>query len=211
VYFEAGATAGFDAAFDAPKLTAGHNVLLGLRTPTGLLAINGLAPLAGLPVTVPLQALVARTGTYTLHTDELLNMPAGTTVQLRDALTGTLTTLAPLSTYSFAADASFTGQRFELIFNAGRITATTPGALSTQVSVYPNPAQQQLYLSLPADQQPVEVALINALGQQVLHRTLPASRSAAAQALSLAQLARGVYILRVTLATGTVTKRVVLE
>ena len=211
LYFEAGATSGFDAAFDAPKLTAGHNVLLGLSTPTGLLAINGLPPLTSLPVTVPLQALVARTGTYTLRTDELLNLPAATTVQLRDILTGTLTTLAPLSTYSFTADASATGQRFELIFNPGRITATGASALTTQVSIYPNPAHQQLYLSLPADQQPAEVALINALGQQVLHRTLPASRSAAAQALSLSQLAPGVYIVRVTLASGTVNKRLVIK
>ncbi len=211
LYFETGATAGFDAAFDAPKLTGGHNVLLGLSTATGLLAINGLPPLTSLPVTVPLQALVARTGTYTLRTDELANLPAGTTVQLRDILTGALTTLAPLSTYSFTADATATGQRFELIFNPGRITATASAALAAQVTVYPNPAHQQLYLSLPADQQPAEVVLINALGQQVLHRTFPASRSAAAQALSLGQLAPGVYILRATLATGTVTKRVVVE
>lgn len=210
VYFEAGATAAFDAGFDAPKLSAGHNVLLGLSTPTGPLAINGLAPLAGAPVTVPLLVRVARPDTYTLRTDDLLNLPPGTTVQLRDALTGTLTPLAPLSTYSFTADASLTGPRFELIFTPGRITATA-AALSAQVSVYPNPARQQLYLSLPADQQPAEVVLLNALGQQVLQRQLPASRGTVAQVLPLGQLARGVYTLRVALKAGTVTKRVVVE
>ncbi|WP_171025491.1 nidogen-like domain-containing protein [Hymenobacter jeollabukensis] len=211
VYFEAGATAGFDTAFDAPKLTAGHNVLLGLDTPGALLAINGLPTLGTAPVTVPVLVRVARTSTYTLRADELLNLPAGTTVQLRDLLTGTLTPLTPQATYSFTADASLSTPRFELIFNASRVTAATPAALNAQVSVYPNPAHQQLWLSLPADQHVAEVVLLNALGQQVMHRTLPAGRGAAAQALQLGQLARGVYTLRVALAAGTVTKRVVVE
>ncbi|MCC3159316.1 T9SS type A sorting domain-containing protein [Hymenobacter sp. 15J16-1T3B] len=210
LYFQTGATAGFDAAFDAPKLTAGHNVLLGLDAAGALLAIDGRPALGTTPVTVPVLVRVAQSGTYSLRVDELANLPAGTGVQLRDLLTGTLTPLAPLASYSFAADASLSTPRFELIFN-NRVTAASAAALAAQVSVYPNPARQQLFLSLPADQHPADVVLLNALGQEVLRRTLPAGRGAAAQTLQVGQFAPGVYTLRVALPQGSVTKRVVIE
>ncbi|OON65812.1 nidogen-like domain-containing protein [Hymenobacter sp. CRA2] len=211
VYFENGATPGFDPAFDAPKLVAGNNVLLALDEPTGPLAINGLPLLGNAPVTLPLVVRVARAGTYTLRADELLNLPAGVTVQLRDALTGSLTTLAPQTAYTFTADASLSGPRFSLLFNAARPLATSPSQVGAQVSVFPNPAHQQLWLSVPVSQRPVEAVLINALGQQVLRQVLPATRGAQAQALDLGRLARGVYSLRVALPEGAVTKRVVIE
>ncbi|GAB2952077.1 hypothetical protein GCM10027048_16400 [Hymenobacter coalescens] len=211
VYFQNGATLGFDQAFDAPKLTGGHNVLLGLDHAGSLLAINGLPLLHNQGVTVPLLVRVARAGTYSLRADELLNLPAGTVVQLRDALTGTLTPLTPQTTYSFTADATLDGPRFSLIFNPARALATNTAQLSAQVAVFPNPAREQLWLSVPADQKAAEVMLLNALGQQVLHRVLPANRSSAAQVLPLGHLAHGVYTLRVALAEGVVTKRVVLE
>ncbi|RTQ52158.1 T9SS type A sorting domain-containing protein [Hymenobacter gummosus] len=211
VYFEAGATAGFDPGFDAPKLTAGHGVLLGLTNLPAALAINGLPPLASAPVTVPLTVRVSQAGSYTLRTEELLNLSAGTTVQLLDGQTGTITQLAPHSSYTFTADASLTGPRFSLVFNPTRPTTTAPGQLSEQVLIFPNPAHEQLWLQLPASPQPVTVVLYNALGQQVLHQTLPPPRGTLAQVLRLGPLAGGVYSLRVTLLAGQVTKRLILE
>lgn len=211
VYFQAGATAGFDQGFDAPKLAAGNSVLLALDAASGPLSISGLPPLGSAAVSVPLLVRVARAGTYTLRADELLHLPAGTTLHLRDALTGALTPLAPQATYTFTADATLTAPRFELVFNAARVTAAAPGALAAQVSVYPNPAHQQLRLGLPADQRPAEVVLSNALGQAVRQWVLPAGRGAAPQVLALGELPRGIYTLRVALATGTVTRRIVVE
>ena len=211
VYFEAGATAGFDAAFDAPKLTAGNRVQVALDDAAGPLAISGLPLLGNATVTVPLTVQVVQAGTYTLRANELLNLPAGATVQLRDALTGTLTPLAPQTAYAFTADASPVGSRFSLIFQAGRALANASAQLSAQVSVFPNPARQQLWLAVPASAQAVGVDLFNSLGQQVLHQELPATRGKAAQALALGKVAPGVYVLRVSLPEGLVTKRVVLE
>jgi hypothetical protein len=211
VYFQAGATAGFDAAFDAPKLTAGNRVQLALDDAAGSLAINGLPLLGTATVTVPLAVRVAQAGTYTLRADELLNLPAGATVQLYDALTGTRTPLAPQAAYTFTADATLAGPRFSLIFQPGRALATAPAQLGAQVTVFPNPAHQQLWLAVPAGKQAVGVSLLNALGQQVLRQELPATRGTAAQVLSLGQVAPGVYVLRVALPEGLVTKRVVVE
>ncbi|UOQ99937.1 T9SS type A sorting domain-containing protein [Hymenobacter sp. 5317J-9] len=211
VYFETGATAGFDAAFDAPKLTAGHRVQLALDDVTGPLAISGRPLLGNAPLTVPLAVRVAQAGTYTLRADELLNLPVGATVQLRDALTGTVTPLTPQVTYTFTADASLAGPRFSLIFQATRALATAPGQLSAQVVVFPNPAHQQLWLAVPGSSQAVSVRLVNALGQLVLRQELPVAHGAGAQALAVGHAAPGVYTLHVALPEGVVTKRVVIE
>lgn len=97
-----------------------------------------------------------------------------------------------------------------LRMSAQPLAAASP-QLSAQVTVFPNPARRQLWLSRPADPRPAELTLLNALGQQVVRRQVPASAGAAAQALPLPALASGVYTLRVALPGGTVTKRVVLE
>ncbi|MBF9220694.1 nidogen-like domain-containing protein [Hymenobacter ruricola] len=210
VYFESGATTGFDAAFDAPKLAAGHRVQLAFDDAAAPLAISGLPLLGNVPLTVPLAVRVAQTGTYTLRADELLNLPAGATVQLRDALTGTSTPLTPQAAYTFTADASLAGPRFSLVFQLGQALATRP-PLGAQVSVFPNPAHQQLWLAVPANGQAVGVVLFNSLGQQVLRQELPAKRGTAAQALAVGNVAPGVYTLRVALPEGVVTKRLVVE
>lgn len=211
VYFEAGATAGFDAAFDAPKLMAGNRVQLALDDAARPLAISGLPLLGNAPVTVPLAIRVAQTGTYTLRADELLNLPAGATVQLRDALTGTATPLAPQVAYTFTADASLAGPRLSLVFQASGALATASASLSAQVAVFPNPAHKQLWLAVPYSPQPVDVVLFNALGQQVLRQELPATRGAGAQSFAVGHLAPGVYVFRVALPAGIVTKRIVIE
>ncbi|KAA9339459.1 T9SS type A sorting domain-containing protein [Hymenobacter busanensis] len=92
----------------------------------------------------------------------------------------------------------------------GRTLATASAQLSAQVSVYPNPAHRTVWVQLPASasQQSV-VTIYNTLGQQLLTQKLIDSR--AAQQLPLPALAKGVYTVRIALAEGTVTKRLVIE
>ena len=73
---------------------------------------------------------------------------------------------------------------------------------------WPVPAHGQLHLQLDAAARPQNVLLADALGRPVLHQS-----AAARQTLTLntAALPAGVYLLRVEYASGTVTRRVVLE
>jgi hypothetical protein len=215
VYAQAGATAGFDAAYDAPKLLAGG--MPALSTPAGTedLAINALPDLGGAPLVLPLTVRVPAAGTYSLGATALLNLPVGCRVALRDAQTGTLTLLTPQAAYSFtaAAAATVTG-RFSLLINADQALAAAPAALAAQVSVYPNPARRQLWVAVPADlrRQAVQVSVFNALGQAVLTQQLPGARTAAAAELHLpANLAKGIYSVQIRLAEGVVTRCLVLE
>jgi hypothetical protein len=197
VYFEAGATAAADARYDASKLRNMGPQALNLFSLAAAdeLSINGLPLPGAASLVVPLGVAVAP-GTYTLRAEQFLNQTGSVT--LRDKLTGTLTTLAPGTSYGFtvAAGAPATG-RFELLFGAKTALGMAPTQLSQQVELYPNPAHGEVRLSLPATL------------QQVLNATLPAG--ATLRLLPLGTLANGVYTLRLETSQGTVTKRLVCE
>ena len=217
VYFEPGAAAGFDRAFDARYLNGCSGLLLATESATaGPLAINGLPALTGTDALLPLRLAVATTGTYALSVDNLTNLPTGYRVYLRDALTGTYTdlatTTAPIS-LSLAANGAV-GGRYALLFTTqARVLATAPAALAQLANVYPNPARGTATLLLPAalrGGQATSVSVSDNLGRVVLSRTLPAG-IAETLTLPLNGLAPGVYSVQAHTAAGLVAKRLVVQ
>jgi len=75
VYFEQGATASFDAAFDAAALPAPNGLVLATEVGAEGLSINGLPLLTGADVVVTLRLAATTAGTYTLAVDNLANLP----------------------------------------------------------------------------------------------------------------------------------------
>ena len=210
VYFDATATAGFDAALDAYKLNpAGATMALATAGPEAL-SIDARPALGTADVLVPL-SVRAEAGSYTLAAAELLRLPTGTKTFLRDAFTGSVTDLSQQPSYPFAvvAGASATG-RFSVLFTTQAVLATAPAALSKQVNVFPNPARSTVSVGLPTSlaRQAIDATLVNALGQTVLRATLPAGTMSQ---LALPGVARGVYTLRLLTAEGTVNKRLIVE
>ena len=214
VYFAAGATPGFDAQLDAYKLPVGGAVLLASDMGAAqVLSINALAPLGQAEVTVPLRVQASQSGPYTLAATELLHLPAGTYAYLRDAQTGAQTDLSQAAGYActLAAGAPATG-RFSLVLTQQRVLAAAPAQLSQQVAVFPNPAHSQVSVQLPGtlSSQPVQAALLNALGQVVAEMPLPAA-SGAVRTLALPTLAPGIYTLRLQTTAGQVVKRLTID
>lgn len=80
-------------------------------------------------------------------------------------------------------------------------------AQSTVTEVWPVPAQAALNLKLDAAARPQRVALLDALGKEVLAQSVAQTEFT----LNTAPLARGIYVLRVDYASGPATQRVVLE
>ncbi|MFD1875676.1 hypothetical protein [Hymenobacter bucti] len=109
VYFEPGATPGFDIDFDAGKLLNPSGLNLASLTVDGQqLATNGLPPsLLGNPLAVSLYVTVPAYGTYTLQVGKLANF-APTAVYLTDALLQTTALLAPGTAYAFELTAANT-------------------------------------------------------------------------------------------------------
>jgi hypothetical protein len=212
VYFEAGATTGFEPAFDAEKLP--NSTGLNLSTSQGgrQFSIDGQPELTTGQRVVPLAVGVPAAGVYTFRASQLLNLSA-VPVYLRDLQLGTLTDLRQQPSYQFTISnaVALNTTRFELVFSPQQALATVPVALAQQVALYPNPAHTQATIELPASlsRQPVTAALLDALGRVIHQQQLPAGL--ATHALSLADVAPGVYTLRLTTEQGTISKQLAVE
>lgn len=212
IYFEAGATPNADTRFDAFKLTnPGASLQLASLAGAEIMSINGLPPLSTTTLSVPLTVTVPRPGAYALRVEQLSNFAAGTTVWLRDALTGTQQPLIAQASCSFMLPATTAPGRFSLEFRPGTATATTAAA-ATQLSIYPNPAHRSFTLSLPLNvSQVAEMVLVDALGRQVRQQSLQLPAAGASAPVDVRGLPAGVYILQLQTGHQLLTQRLVIE
>ncbi|MDO7849531.1 choice-of-anchor D domain-containing protein [Hymenobacter sp. M29] len=213
IYFEAGATAGRDAEYDAAKLANPSGLNLASLANGEELAINGLPTLGNAAVLVPLTVRVPQAGSYRFEAADLANF-AGTAT-LIDALTGTRTVLTTGTSYAFAlAGTSATG-RFSVEFRSANALATTAAqALNAQVQLFPNPTSGSFRLQLPvlSNKAAVAATLLNSLGQTVLTRSLSAPAGQAIDtAFDVRGLAAGVYTLRLNVNGTPLVRKVVIE
>ncbi|HET9505265.1 MAG TPA: DUF4394 domain-containing protein [Hymenobacter sp.] len=213
IYFEQGATAGFDADFDAHYLPATHGLDLAADLGSAALSISGLPSLTGPTTTVPLHLHAAVAGPYTLAVDELANLPAGYHAYLRDALTGTYTDLATTPTISLTlAPADAATGRYAIVFGTAAPLAAAPAATAQLVSLYPNPAHGTVQLLLPQALRTgaaTAVTVVDNLGRVVVRRTL--GSTAPTLDLPLDNLRAGVYSVQAETNAGVVAKRLVVE
>ena len=216
LYLQAGIPAGVDGRFDAAKLVNPNGLNLAQVAAGQQLAINGLPALTAATV-IPLAVAVPAAGTYTISVARLLNLPAGTTAVLVDALTGTRLSLAtlPAAGYAFTttAGALNANGRFFLNLTPAAALATAAEVLATNVTLYPNPARHTAAVLVPAvaGATQVQLTLLNVLGQVVLARTAALPATGAALTLDVAGLARGVYTLRLAAGGTAATRRLVLD
>lgn len=93
------------------------------------------------------------------------------------------------------------------------VLAVRQPAWAAQVSLYPNPTQQQCTLGVPAAlaRQPMELLLRNNLGQVLQRRHLPASSTGHTATLDVRGLAQGIYSVQLATAQGPVIKQLVVE
>ena len=213
VYFEQGATTGFDGAYDAEKLPNPNGLNLASVAAGASQAINGLPLLSG-PTTVPLTVGLPAAGTYTLRAATLANL-ANTAVYLLDAATGQQVNLQQQSTYTFTvsnAALPITG-RFSLVFGPQAPLAAQPGFTAGSVSVFPNPAHEQFTVLIPAvsGASQARLVLYNVLGQPVRETTRALPATGAQVRLEVAGLPKGVYVLRVKAGDTTVAKQVAVD
>jgi len=213
VYFDPRAGAGFQPEHDAYKVQLNGNGVPSLWSLAGTdgLSINGLPSLATAGG-IPLGVRVSQSGPHTLSASELLHLPAGTQVTLEDRVLGRRQNLALDSAYRFQMEAGYSGQRFYLWLQ-GRPTAVTGSPLEATASLYPNPTAGTATLELSGlrEQGPVQIDVLNALGQPVLTLSARPRQGVLRQPLDVRSLPVGVYSVRVRTADGTVVKRLVRE
>ena len=215
VYFDEQATAALDVQLDAVKFfNTGEALNLYTSIPGQALALNAL-PLPGTAsVSVPVEVRVPQAGTYALALHELANLPAGTTLELRDALTGTRTVLSEGTSYSFSTATTAATGRFMLVLNGTSSPLAVAAGLSAEaVTVYPNPAHHRFTVSVPgvSGATRVQAELVNTLGQVVRRTSVALPATGTSFVLEAPEVATGVYVLRLQTGSTSIAKRVTLE
>ena len=198
VYFQAGATAGYDAGYDAARLpTATSQPALAWADAQGL-AISGRPALTAADVTLPLSVALPAAGPATLRATRLLNLPAGTYAYLLDAQTGTATDPGPATQLRLhAGRPRRPGALCPSSSPAPRCWRRAPAALASPVVLYPNPAHGTLWLERPAGAPLATAQLLDVTGRVVWRQTL----GGGTQAVPVQGLPAGLYVVRLFTAT----------
>jgi len=159
---------------------------------------------------------VPTAGSYTFSAVALNNLPSGLDAYLSDAQTGQTANLRTQPAYAFSvtaaqATALLVG-RFALHFTASAL-ATAPALKAAQVELYPNPAHARFAVLMPGvpGAAVVQAELVNALGQVVRRQSAALPTSGATLTVETAELAAGVYTLRLLAGPTTLAKRVVIQ
>ncbi|QKG51853.1 T9SS type A sorting domain-containing protein [Hymenobacter sp. BRD67] len=215
-YAEAGATVGFDAQYDARKLSNSTGLNLASTTGAGArLAIDGRPAFAATTV-LPLTIDVPAAGNYTLTASTLRNLPLGLSAYLTDAATGQTINLSRKPTYSFTVTASQASallvERFSLRFGLVGTLANSTATPAAEIELYPNPAHGSFTVGLPPGlgTTVAQVELLNNMGQVVHRQAVHLSAGGTRFVMTTTGLATGIYSLRLQSGT-TLVRRVVLE
>ncbi|SMB79650.1 FG-GAP repeat protein [Hymenobacter roseosalivarius DSM 11622] len=212
IYFEDGASAGVDDRYDAEKLPNTTGLNLASLASGRSLAVNGLPAFTGTSV-VPLAVEVPIAGTYTLEAKSVLNLGV-TEVYLQDGLTGQQINLRQQPRYSFSATkAEWLKDRFTLRLGPLSVLASQSAVTPVSVTVFPNPAQEQFTVVLPAvsGKQLAEVQLYTLVGQRVRESQVKLGVAQTHTSVPVADLPVGVYVLRIYIGDALVTKQVVIQ
>ena len=208
VYFQSGATAGYDANLDAVALPSGTlRLTTATVTNSHTLSINANAELVNQDVLVSLSAYTPSAGTYQLTNTEG-TLPAGYHVYLVDAQGTSSRELTAGAAIPLTLTAGNNAGRFALIFTkAASPLAAKTSAAAVGLTLYPNPATSTVRVSLAATAGPCSAEVLNALGQVVSRHELPTTGGE----ISLDGRAPGVYSVRLKTAAGTLAQRLIVQ
>ena len=150
---------------------------------------------------------------YTLTVPDF-DLASGRTMQLYDRHLDKLITLEKGATYEFTVteEQATKGHRFDLVMGVEVVTSINPTADRFKAFLLPNPAQQQVMVSI---QRPDEVAdthvrLVDVRGVQLYETTIKASEDAQIS-YEVGSLAKGVYLVEITHGKQRIVKRLMVN
>ncbi|HPE58543.1 MAG TPA: T9SS type A sorting domain-containing protein, partial [Bacteroidales bacterium] len=187
IRFYSEATIGQDSEFDAFKLFADDYPQLYTQTTNAVdLAINTLPEVyEGLMVTAGIS--IPAEGLYSINLLEFFNFDNSIELTIEDLLEGTTYNLSQNPVYNFTASPADDPERFILHFGASS-GLTDPEFSAIQIHSFEN----KIYLNINEGNDPVELSVFNALGQEVLTQKVNAGSS-----IIDTDLNTGIYTVRV--------------
>ncbi|MBU3011383.1 T9SS type A sorting domain-containing protein [Polaribacter vadi] len=139
-------------------------------------------------------------------TSEALNIPEGVKVYLEDKVTNTFNELTDSSVYKVVLDEALNDVgRFYLHTKSNALSVDDNATLNS-ISIYKTTASTLRIAGL--QQGDASVKLYNILGKQVLNSSFEAN---GVKDIALPQLATGVYIVQLQTASGSLSKKIIME
>ncbi|MES2567086.1 MAG: PKD domain-containing protein [Bacteroidota bacterium] len=114
LYYQDGATPGFDSEYDAYKISGPNSVpSISQEYNSVLMQINGISPVSS-SFTINIKTTTNTTGNFTITASDFSLLPSGTCVSLNDQLTGSSVNILN-NPYIFNLANSTSGSRFTLV------------------------------------------------------------------------------------------------
>ncbi|MFZ6665930.1 T9SS type A sorting domain-containing protein [Peijinzhouia sedimentorum] len=160
---------------------------------------------------IPLH-LQAPNYSYTLSLPDF-DVEEGRKLRLYDRFTEEYITLQKGTTYEFEVtdDPSSKGHRFDIVMGIEVITSINPSNSRFQAFLLPNPAQEQVRISIQKPDHVAEttIKLVSMSGVEVRSETLSSTTSE--MDVNLNQLSKGVYLVEITHGTARIVKRLIVN
>ena len=198
----------FDA-YDSPKMTNATAAIPEIFTVAGnhQLVINGLNSIAS-DEELPLGFTTGQTNTFSIKATEISNFDAGTSIMLRDRVLNTEQDITDGSAYSFTSDPTTANtSRFSLVFKSpSTTTGFNSGTDDKNISVYRN-ANNQITINYTGSLSSASMVTVsNAVGQKLVEKNMTSTISVIDN-----RLLPGLYLVSVTTAGKSITKKVILN
>lgn len=143
---------------------------------------------------------------YDLQSQQLLANLSGQT------LPGPITSPSGKFYLVFSSNNANRGLGWEVYYEAENVGISENDEVFNNLSIYPNPAREQLNLSFVSPQiDQITVSLVNMTGITVFSDNLSSNQSAFIQTIDISGFAKGVYILRLHSEEKELVKKIVIE
>jgi trimeric autotransporter adhesin len=206
VYFQAQATEGFDNQYDAFKVQTNAGVTLYTRIGNDKISINGMPDFAE-KTEIPLIFYVPANGNYSLNVSELNYFAANSRIFLEDKIAKQVIDLQQIKSYSFAANVGTDEKRFVL-----RFSRPLPEITESTISIYPNPAENDLKIRFKNNYEGrVQIKITDLQGRELQSWEATKTEGAWEQHLKLSGLPKGLYILDIQTDKSSIIRKFAKE
>ncbi len=207
--FTPNATQGYDPGYDSPRLGTFISLFTTLETREQL-AIQGREAFdTAIELTLGFATSVETEENYTISIDHL----EGTGIEnapvfLMDHLNNAITNLKE-SDYNFTAINGIQPERFTVTFQEREVLNTDEVRFRESVTLYPNPATNQITLEYVGQAQLQQLTIINVNGKVI--RTISLKNFQSSQRIQTSDLAKGMYFLNIQSNKDTIVQKLIIE
>jgi len=202
------ATPAFDSGYDSRQLATTIS-LFSILEDGQRLSIQGREVFdPTIEINLGFQTLIPETENYTISIDQLEGDDLEQSdIFLIDHLLGTTSNLKETS-YTFASSETIQDNRFTLVFD-DKLLSTAETNLESTISLYPNPARDQIQLTYTGNQALQSLTITDIQGKIIRQQNL--NNFTGQQTINLSQLKAGLYLINITSAQSTFTQKVIIQ